>query len=146
MLRFEMRTVALSIGLALITAVPAFAADPVQGDWVSPNGGARIRIGPCAAKPQEMCGVVVAIRDPAAARARDVNNVDPALKGRPMLGMPVLYGFKRDKPGRWTGGKVYAAKKGTTFDGVLTHRPDGTLKVEACVLPMVCSVQTWTRN
>lgn len=141
-----MRTAIIALCMTLITAGAAAAADPVQGDWVNPNGAVRIRIGPCPTKPQEMCGIVAAIRDPAAARARDVNNVDPALKGRPMLGMPVLYGFKRDKPGRWTGGKVYAAKKGTTFDGVLTIRPDDTLKVEACVLPMVCSVQAWTRN
>ena len=142
----RMRTVIVALCLTLIAAGAAAAADPIQGDWVNPKGAVRIHIGPCPAKPQEMCGVIAAIRDPAAARAKDVNNVDPALKGRPMLGMPVLYGFKRDKPGRWIGGRVYAAKKGTTFDGILTLRPDGTLKLEACVLPMVCSVQTWTRN
>lgn len=139
-----MRIAALTVCLALTAATPALAADPVQGDWVTQAGNARVRIGPCPEDTKLMCGIVAATRG-AAASARDVKNRDPALRARPILGMQAMTGFRRAAPGRWTGGRIYSAGNGQTYDGALTVRPDGTMKVEICLLKMACREQTWRR-
>jgi uncharacterized protein (DUF2147 family) len=80
-----------------------------------------------------------------ASKTQDVNNPDPALKTRPLLGQPVIRDFKQAAPGRWTGGKIYDPKTGKTYDSKLTANANGSLKVQGCVL-FVCQAQTWTHN
>lgn len=138
-----MRTAVLAVGLLLV-ATPAFAADPVQGEWVTSSTGSKVRIGPCPNNAQQMCGVVSWL--PAAnAKDLDKKNPDPALRNRPILGVATVFGFKQSAPGKWTGGKLYDPESGKTYNGKLTANPDGTLKVEGCVL-MVCQAQTWKRG
>jgi len=139
-----MRVTLLAIGLILIAA-PAAAADAVQGEWITAKGGAKVRIGPCPSDARRMCGAVSWLQ-PAQAGAKDVRNPEPTLKSRPMLGMPVLWGLRQAGPGRWTGGKVYAANTGKTYDAALAVAPDGTLKVEACLLSLACRTQSWRRD
>jgi len=139
-----MRAARLAVCLTLFAA-PAAAADAVQGEWRTQNGGAKVRIGPCPSDTRQMCGAVSWLR-PAQARARDVRNPDPALKSRPLMGMPVLWGLRQAGPGRWTGGKIYSANAGKTYDAALTVAPDGTLKLEACLLSLACRIQTWRRD
>jgi uncharacterized protein (DUF2147 family) len=141
-----MRIVALAACLALIGAAPALAADAVQGEWLTHGRNAKVRIGPCPAHVQQMCGVVSWTRDPAVGLGKDAKNRDPSLRSRQIMGMPALTGFHRAGPGRWTGGRIYNANNGQSYDGGLTVLPDGTLKVDVCVLKMACQVQTWRRN
>lgn len=136
-----MRAIALAAALAL-AAAPAFAADPVEGEWLTPSGSGKVRIAPCGGK---LCGNITWLKNPADAKASDNNNPDPKLKARPILGLPMLWGFKPAGPGKWTGGKIYDPGSGKTYDSKLSVRPDGTLKVEGCIL-MVCQAQTWKRT
>ena len=137
-----MRTALLAAGL-LFVAAPAFAADPVEGEWLTPDGGSKVRIGPCADKAGQICGVVSWLP---AAKAKDLDKRNPKseLKGRPILGVSTIWGFKQSAPGKWTGGKLYDPASGKTYDGKLTANSNGTLKVEGCIL-MVCQAQTWKR-
>jgi uncharacterized protein (DUF2147 family) len=138
-----MRAAVLALGLLLV-ASPAFAADPVEGEWITSQSGSKVRIGPCPDNPQQMCGVVSYL--PAAnAKDLDKKNPDAALRNRPILGVKTVSGFKQSAPGKWTGGKLYDPASGKTYNGKLTANPDGTLKVEGCVL-MVCQAQTWKRG
>ncbi|WP_293349355.1 DUF2147 domain-containing protein [Phenylobacterium sp.] len=141
-----MHVAALTVCLALITAAPAFAADPVQGEWVTHARNAKVRIGPCPGDVQLMCGVITWTRDPAVGQGKDARNRDPALRSRQIMGMPALTGFQRAGSGRWTGGRIYNAKNGQSYDGALTVLPDGNLKVDVCLLKMACQVQTWRRK
>lgn len=136
----------LTLCLALASAGPAFAADPVAGEWVTQKRHAKVRIEPCPGDAQKMCGTIVWLRDAAEARGRDEKNRDPALRSRPMIGMPALTGFERVGRGRWTGGRIYSAANGQSYDGALTVRPDGKLRVDICLLKMACRIQTWTRR
>ncbi|ODT86027.1 DUF2147 domain-containing protein [Phenylobacterium sp. SCN 70-31] len=135
--------VTFSAGLALAGG-PA-AADPVHGEWLTPDGSGKIRIAPCPGKPDRVCGAISWLKNPADAKATDLNNPDPALKRRPILGLPMIRDFKAAGPGRWTGGKIYDPNSGKTYDSKLSVNPNGTLKVEGCVL-MVCQAQTWRRS
>jgi len=138
-----MRAALLAIGLLLV-ASPAVAADPVEGEWLTPGGGSKVKIAPCPGKPELMCGVVSWLPD-AKAKAVDSKNPNAALRDRPILGMTTVANFKSSGPGKWTGGKLYDPASGKTYNGKLSANANGTLKVEGCVL-MVCQGQTWTRG
>jgi len=139
-----MRAILLAAGLAL-AAAPAFAADPVEGEWFTVGATAKVRIGPCPGKADRMCGVIAWLKNPADAKATDSKNPDARLKSRTLLGLPMIRDFKQAAPGRWTGGKIYDPGSGKTYDSKIGVSPDGTLKVEGCVL-VVCQAQTWRRG
>lgn len=139
-----MRTLALAAALAF-TAAPAFAADPVEGEWLTQSGSGKVKIAPCAGHPDHMCGVIVWLKDPADAVAKDTHNPDPAQRSRTILGLPMIWGFKQAAPGRWTGGRIYDPGAGKTYDSKIAVAPNGTLKVEGCIL-VICQAQTWKRS
>ncbi len=138
-----MRTAILGVGLLLL-AGPAFAADPIEGEWLMPDGGSKVRIGHCPDAQGLMCGVVSWL-PAASAKNLDSKNPNAALRTQPILGVTTIKGFKSSAPGRWAGGKLYDPGSGKTYDGKISANPNGTLKVQGCVL-MVCQTQTWKRG
>jgi uncharacterized protein (DUF2147 family) len=139
-----MRALVLAAALACVAA-PALAADPVEGEWLTQSGSAKVKIGPCANQAERMCGALSWFRNAADAKAVDEHNPNPSLKGRTMLGLPMIWGFRPAAPGHWTGGKIYDPQTGKTYDSKLTVTGDGNLKVEGCIL-MICQAQTWKRS
>lgn len=136
-----MRPILLAAAASLLAA-PAFAADPVEGEWLTQAGTAKVRIAPCAGKADRLCGTVVWLKN---AGAKDANNPDPKLRDRAIVGMNLIRDFKQAGPGRWTGGKIYDPESGKTYDSKISANANGTLKVEGCVL-VVCQAQTWRRG
>ena len=121
----------------LLAASPA----AVAGDWINQNRSALIRVAPCGA---QLCGTVIRVL----ARGRnvpttDVNNSDPRLRAKPLVGLRVLSGFTR-AGARWAGGRAYDPKSGRSYRSTLDLNPDGTLKVTGCIF-FLCRSQTWTR-
>jgi uncharacterized protein (DUF2147 family) len=45
------------------------------------------------------------------AAGKDIENPDPAKKGRPILGMPILLAMAPTKPNRWEG-EIYNSNNG----------------------------------
>jgi uncharacterized protein (DUF2147 family) len=134
---------ALILAFWLAMAPVALAADQVDGDWSI--GHVTIRVAPCARTPSELCGLITAAPPGRDGKSqRDTANPDPALRSRPVVGLALLYGFHRDGPGRWVGGKIYDPDSGKTFDSTLTLQPSGSLSVAGCVL-VFCKAQTWRR-
>jgi uncharacterized protein (DUF2147 family) len=80
----------------------AASADP-KGLWLAQDG-ARVKVGPCGGA---LCATIAAPKsayDPETGRPwTDKNNPDPAQRGRPLVGVPVLYGLVPEGPGRWSG-------------------------------------------
>lgn len=140
-----MRPVLVALALSPVlslAAAPAFAADPVEGEWLTQAGTAKVRIAPCAGKAERMCGTVVWLKN---AGVKDTKNPDPGLRDRPILGVNLIRDFKPAGPGRWTGGKIYDPESGKTYDSKISANANGTLKVEGCVL-MICQAQAWRRG
>lgn len=137
-----MRLALLAAGLVALAA-PAFASNPALGEWVTADGSSRVRIEPCPSASSQLCGVVSWLT-PAKRAYVDRNNPDAALRHRPILGLTTVSGFSETAPGRWGGGRLYDPASGKSYKGRLSANPDGTLKVEGCVL-MLCQAQTWTR-
>jgi len=140
-----MRIMALAI-VAWLAAGPALAANVLEGDWMA-SDTTRVRIAPCRGQPAQLCGTIAWLANPNGPEGqplRDINNPDPALRGRPLLGMLFIRDFQRAADGRWEGGKIYQPKTGKTFNSKMQLNPDGTLKLEGCVA-IFCQAQTWKR-
>lgn len=124
----------------LLPLTPVLAADPVSGRWLTHNGKAVVEIGACGSS---LCGRVVRIVvPPRDGRTTDSRNPDPALRDRPMLGLPILTGFTADGD-EWRG-RAYNPDAGRSYRSTLRLNPDGTLRVRGCVA-LFCKSLTWTR-
>ena len=130
------------IALALLALpAPAFAAPDLGGEWLVEDGSATVAIGRCGAA---WCGKVQRIlqRNPDWT-GRDVNNPDPKLRSRPVIGLPILTGFRPDANGL-AGGRIYDPKSGRSYRSMLRIGRDGSLKVSGCIA-FICQSQRWTR-
>lgn len=127
---------AVIIILALLSG-SAVAAEPT-GEWLVADESARIRIEPCN---DALWGVISWVREP----GYDRENPDPAKRGRPIVGVPILRNMKPVKPNRWEG-EIYNAKSGKMYSASITLVREDALKVEGCVLGgLFCGGETWTR-
>lgn len=130
--------------LALILLLVLGNASPapsVEGVWLTDDRKGLVRIAPCG---ERMCGRIVQVLDKGpGVPASDVNNPDPRLRNRPILGLTTLSGFAR-KGTTWTGGRAYDPKSGRSYRARLELNRDGSLKVTGCVL-FICRSLRWTR-
>lgn len=129
--------------LAAIAALagPAQAADPIAGRWVTQEKDAVIAIAPCR---QQFCGTIdrFLVPPPQGADQRDINNPDPALRQRRLLGSAILLGFAPD--GALWRGRIYDPKSGKTYRSVIRRKGAGTLEVKGCLGPF-CQTQVWKK-
>jgi Uncharacterized protein conserved in bacteria (DUF2147) len=86
------------------------------------------------------------------APGRDTENPDPALRGRPTLGIPILLGLRPVVEQRAEGpqtiwrGQIYNSRNGKTYDASIKPVDADTLHLEGCVLGgLFCGGQSWTR-
>jgi uncharacterized protein (DUF2147 family) len=118
----------LVAGLALAFTLPALAAPPIAGRWLTADGGAVVAIGPCGAT---VCGRIVKLNKAPA------GNADAA---RQAIGTAVLTGLVPDGDG-WKG-QLYNPRNGKTYSARVT-RDGGKLKVQGCVA-IICQTIVWT--
>lgn len=136
-------TAAISTILALASGT-AFAAEPsVIGDWLVKDGYGNIRIDNCDGK---MWGILVWEKAP----GFDKENPDPAKKGRPLLGTPVLLGLApANEPGHWQG-EIYNSNDGKNYGATISLADEDTLNLQGCLgssglSSWLCQTQQWTR-
>ena len=127
--------------LLAFLAAPAIAAPNLAGEWLVEDRSATVTIGRCG---PSWCGRVARILERTPDwKGNDVNNPDPKLRARPVIGLPILTGFTADAKGL-TGGRIYDPKSGRTYRSMLRVNPDGSLKVSGCIA-FICKSQRWTR-
>jgi uncharacterized protein (DUF2147 family) len=137
------------VALWLSAALPAAAApaDAIVGSWLTDEGASKVAV--TAAKSADGAtlynGKLVWLKEPLrdGKPVLDANNADAAVRGRPLIGIPILSGFKADGGG-WSGGTVYAPRAGKSFPAELSLAADGrlALKVKAGLLS---KTDYWTR-
>ena len=113
------------------------------GIWLTQAGDARVRVSKCGAG---ICGVIVWLRDPVDASGKpqvDDKNPNPALKRRPMIGLPLFSGMHPTGPNRWSG-QIYNADDGSTYASNISLAGPDTLKVEGC-MGALCGGENWSR-
>jgi uncharacterized protein (DUF2147 family) len=143
----------LAIMFLMTSGTLAQPTGPV-GTWLNQDKDGIVQIGDCGllrGQPTTgaLCGVVAWIRDTVdRATGRppvDAKNADPALRTRPIMGLPVLLDMRTTSTaGRWDG-RLYNIDDGKTYTGKLTLLPDNRLRVEGCVM-LICQGETWTRQ
>ena len=133
---------ALPALLAILAASPAVAATGIVGTWLAPARAAHIRIYHCG---EAVCGrIVSASRPKDNPKLLDIHNQDPALRHRSMVGAVLIEGFTGG-PTSWTGGRVYNPGDGKSYKGSLTLVDPGHLKMQGCVIGVLCKSQVLKR-
>jgi uncharacterized protein (DUF2147 family) len=137
---------ALACGLCAL-ALQAAPPDAILGTWLTDDGASKVEV--AASRAADGSGVysgkVIRLKEPQrdGKPLRDANNGDAALRDRPILGLPILSGFKASGGG-WSGGTVYSPRAGKSYPAELSIAPDGRLqlKVDAGLLS---KTDYWTR-
>ncbi len=125
---------------APVLAAPAPTASYL-GRWLTESDGGVVEIYRCG---EALCGRVVTSNrlrtDP---DARDTKNRNPRLRNRRMAGTDLLSGLEPD--GRGWRGRLYNPEDGETYSGTMQLDPRGGLRVQGCVLYILCRSQRWVR-
>ena len=127
--------------LAALALMPAsaHAGEPIKGQWYTEGKRAVVTIQQCG---KTICGKITRfIEKPKGGVTTDVNNPDPKLRKRALLGLPVLSEFTADGA-KWRG-RIYDPEGGKTYRSVVERTGSNTLKVQGCIGPF-CQTQTWT--
>ncbi|WP_417621134.1 DUF2147 domain-containing protein [Parasphingorhabdus sp.] len=125
----------------LLLATPALAANSINGEWITADRDAIIKISKCGAN---VCGRIdkYLVTPPNGVGQKDIHNPDKSLRNRTLLGMAILTGFKPD--GDIWRGKVYDPKTGKTYRSEVSLNSPNSLKMKGCIA-FVCRGQNWTR-
>src|SRR5208282_3419615 len=126
---------ALLLGLALPARSFAAAEDAI-GTWKDADTGGISRIYACDG------GVCIKVVTPSKERAVDENNPDPTLKGRPMAGVVIMQDAAQDGADRWKG-KIYNSEDGKTYSGYIEVKSKDEVRLEGCVLAILCKTHVW---
>jgi uncharacterized protein (DUF2147 family) len=151
-----MRKLVLVALLGVLAATVSAQSPSVMGTWLTASGVAQVRIGPCPDPANgAICGTVVGLINPkgpdgnavAPDMATDYRNPDPALRTRKVIGMPLIWGFKKTAdPNAFEDGHIYNGENGKTYNANISLQPDGKLRLRGYVgTPMFGETQLWTR-
>jgi len=126
---------------AALIAVPALASEPVTGRWVTAGKDAVVTIAPCGTA---LCGAVdrFLVPPPQGLDQRDVNNPDPKLRSRKLLGLTILSQFTADAD-QWRG-RIYDPKTGKSYRSIIRRKGPNALEVKGCIGPF-CQTQLWKK-
>ena len=127
--------------ILLIVCFPAIPAETdIEGVWLTADGRGLIDI-------QLVDGLPVgSIVDPSLPPDLDENNPDPALRNRPLHGLPILRASVRSGASKWMC-TIYNPDNGKVYKCVLTLVDANTVKLRGYLgISLFGSTQTWTRN
>ncbi len=131
------KAILAAFGLIML-ALPAQAqpADP-SGTYLSETGETRVRIARCGAA---YCGTIISVQG----EAKDVNNPDPNLKGRNLVGIQMISNIQPTANG-FTG-QLYNYKDGRTYSGKMSFAGGKSMQLSGCVFGgLICRSQTWAK-
>ncbi|MBU1174893.1 MAG: DUF2147 domain-containing protein [Alphaproteobacteria bacterium] len=152
-----MRRVLAGLGILAMAAAatPGLAQedDPILGIWTTEEQ-AEITVAYC---PQGLCGYLSRIVIPeeyadsqdkidaiGIENITDVKNKDPALRTRPLLGMPLLT-LGRQLSATAFEGEIYNPEDGNTYYGKLQLVDLQRIKLTGCALIVLCQDIEWYR-
>ena len=136
------------IVIILFSGVNAYAqnADSIVGEWYTEGERSVVAISRCG---DLYCGKIIwlkAPKDEAGKDKVDVKNPDEAMRGRPILGLPLLRDFKYKGANEWEGGKIYDPKNGKTYSCKMTLEGN-TLQVRGFVgFSLLGRTTVWTKK
>jgi uncharacterized protein (DUF2147 family) len=140
-----------TLAIAMLVTQAGRAAAPqdaILGAWFTEDGQSKVDVvSERAADGGALySGKVSWLKEPTryGVPVHDGKNENAALRGRSIVGLGILSGFKFTGPATWAGGELYAPRKGKSFPAVLTLTPDGRLRVKVSA-GIVSKTVYWTR-
>ncbi len=116
------------------------AAHDVYGLWLTEARDGHVEISD--AGDGTPIGTLVWVDPQSTDTQQDARNLDEALRSRPLVGVPIVWGFVKGKSG-WRRGHIYNPEDGKTFRSSMALQDDGSLKVKGCLGPF-CRTNFWT--
>ena len=108
---------AFVVGLVALASESA-AARPELGVWIDDSGQGAVEIYICTDNPNRLCGRIVWLKEPLNAEGvpkHDRYNPNAQMQGRPICGLPILWGLGLMSDGTFDGGQIYDPKTGFTM-------------------------------
>ncbi|MEM9370536.1 MAG: DUF2147 domain-containing protein [Pseudomonadota bacterium] len=145
----EQGRIGLAAGLCLSLIVTSTAAepDPAFGRWVVDSGKAVIELYSCG---DQACGRLVWLKNPyddAGELKRDVLNPDPETRDRPLCGLELVTGLRREANGAWESGSIYSTRDGQTYGLDIKLLSADELSVRGYLgVSLLGKTQTWNRD
>jgi uncharacterized protein (DUF2147 family) len=135
--------VSFIIYLVLAGGASAQGVDGLYGQWRTVRHGALVEIVDCG--DGTPCGVLAWVdASISGGNVQDIRNTDLELRGRPLIGLPILWGFLPAREG-WSNGRIYNPEDGKVFRAYLRLLSPTQLRVTGCYGPF-CRSQVWIRS
>jgi uncharacterized protein (DUF2147 family) len=146
-------SVALTLIILLVSNANGADGDAILGFWSLTDGKAKFEFYKCGA---EYCGKISYMSEPnypstekhglAGLPKVDVHNPDPLLRTRPLLGLPLIEGFRYIGGNRWEGGRIYNPEDGAKYRCKLWLDGENRLKVRGYIgFSLLGQTVTWVR-
>jgi uncharacterized protein (DUF2147 family) len=121
--------------LGSIHAATPLADGGLLGRWWNSDGSVAVDVAPCGSL---LCGKVVFAAKKQQDKARRAGVTE-------MLGLAVMRGFRGAGTGYWKG-TVFVPERNRAFRSTITRLASDQVKVEGCMLYVLCQHETWKRN
>lgn len=135
------------LGILFCTSLLAAtsSADDIIGIWLSSNGQGKIQI---YKEGDHYFGKLYWMKEPNGPKGNpklDVNNPDPALRNKPLLGAVILRNFKHDD-GEWNGGRIYDPQNGKEYKSFIKLKDPQTLSLRGYIgISLLGRTEVWKR-
>ncbi len=133
-----LRRIVLFVAVAAVLPAAEGGGDAVVGLWRTPSGENGAAIVKIVRKGTRYEGTIVWLEKPLYGPGEerpgqpkvDLNNPDPKLQERPVIGLEILHGFVwNGKKHRWEKGTIYDPGNGKTYKRKMEAQDPDTLKV-----------------
>lgn len=114
--------------------------------WLVEDDEGAIEIMSCPQDATTLCGRLVWMKPDGGPPPLDRFNPDTTKRSKPLCGLMLMTGFRRDETGAWRDGAFYNPDDGRQYPAII--RPDGPdrLKLRGYLLiPLLGQTQTWRR-
>ena len=146
-----MRILLYMISIFSWMGISVYAQDnqDIKGQWYTEKNKAVVMIDNCSDKVDLLCGKIIDLKKPLTKSGkivRDTKNQDENLRKRPIIGIDVLYHFKKISASHYDDGRIYHPQDGKFYDSEIIMLGKDSLEVSGCVLKFMCKTQIWKRK
>lgn len=152
-MRVLLKSCLLLLSLSATVCWAADDADAVLGQWLTADGKAKVEV---VKHGDSYDGSIVWLKEPnypaddkqgmGGKLKVDRENPDKSLQSRPIIGLPLISGFKYAGDNVWTDGHIYDPESGKLYSCKMTLMMDGSLKVRGYVgISLFGRTEIWTR-
>ena len=124
----------------LFSSLGSFAAEAIEGIWQKSDGEAQILL---KIEKGILNGYLTKVA--ADAPVHDSKNPDPSLRGRKIVGLQIIRGFRKEG-GKWVGGSLYDCRRGKSYKGSIWLEDRENLRMRGHLgVSLIGSTAKWKR-